>query len=393
MLAAAVALALIPTLSEISPARSAVVADYPSWSDVVAARNNEANAKALSASLQAQLQGLQEEAQRTQQEADAKGVLYAEAQDAYDAQKLETESLIAQTAEAETQAADAYAVAARIIAEMSKSGSLTDLTPQLFTTPGSPDMLLQRLEMNRVVGDRYAGLYAEAVQLRNRAKALASQAEIAQGLLDELRIKAEAALQAAVAAAEAAAAQLAKTERDIAELRARVEYLAGVRQQTTADYNAGIQAQWGGGAAGEISQSGWTRPISGYISSPYGWRINPVTFKRQFHTGVDLAGNSCGTTIRAARAGVVTYAGWSGSWGYYVAINHGDGTGTGYAHIQAGGIGVSVGQQVAPGQPIAKVGSTGQSTGCHLQFNVRVNGDRDITDPVQFMREQGIVLG
>ncbi len=78
--------------------------------------------------------------------------------------------------------------------------------------------------------------------------------------------------------------------------------------------------------------------------------------------------------------------------GYYVAIDHQDGTGTGYAHIQAGQIGVRIGQQVSPGQPIARVGSTGQSTGCHLHFIVRVNGNEDLTDPVPFLRSQGIVL-
>jgi murein DD-endopeptidase MepM/ murein hydrolase activator NlpD len=99
----------------------------------------------------------------------------------------------------------------------------------------------------------------------------------------------------------------------------------------------------------------------------------------------------CGATIRAAHAGTVTYAGWSGSWGYYVAIDHGDGTGSGYAHIQAGGIGVRIGQEVSPGQPIAKVGTTGASTGCHLHFIVRVRGQ--VVDPVPFMRNQGITLG
>ena len=72
-------------------------------------------------------------------------------------------------------------------------------------------------------------------------------------------------------------------------------------------------------------------------------------------------------------------------------IDHGDGTGSGYAHIQAGGIGVRIGQEVGPGQQIAKVGSTGQSTGCHLHFIIRKNGQ--VTDPVKFMRDQGAALG
>lgn len=391
--AAAAALALLPVLGGITPTQASVVADYPSWEEVVAAQRNESQAKALSASLQAQLQGLQDEAQRTQADADAKGVLLAEAQDAYDRQNIETQALLDQTAAAETEAQEAYTVAAQIIAEMSKSGSGADLTPQLFTTPGSPDVLLDRLEINRVIGDRYADLYAEAIELRNRADALAAQAEVAQGILEELRLKFEAAFKVAQEAAIAAATKLAQTEKDISELRDRIEYLAGIRQTTTSSYNEGIKAAWGDGAEGEISQTGWARPAGGYISSNYGWRVDPINHSRAWHTGTDLAGIGCGATIRAAHAGTVTYAGWYGSWGYYIAIDHGDGTGSGYAHIQAGGIKVSIGQEVGPGQPIGLVGTTGYSTGCHLHFIVRVNGNRDTTDPVPFMRNQGITLG
>jgi murein DD-endopeptidase MepM/ murein hydrolase activator NlpD len=393
LLAGALALVLLPVLGTIAPiGDAAFAADYPSWEDVVAAQKNEANAKALRASLEGQLQGLQDEAQRTQDEADAKGEIYAEALQAYDEQNIETQSLLDQTAAAQAEADAAYAVAAQVIAEMIKSGSASDLTPRLFTTPGSPDALLNRLEISRVIGDRYADLYEKALELRNRANALAEQAEVAQELLEELKAIAEAAYQVAQEAAIAAATKLEQTQRDIAEVRARIEYLAGVRETTVADYNEGLKAQWGDGAEGEISQTGWARPHGGFISSNFGMRWNPVSGIWQLHTGVDLAGGGgCGSTIRAAHHGTVTYAGWLGTWGYYVQVDHGDGTGTGYAHIQAGGIGVSIGQEVFAGQPIAKVGSTGQSTGCHLHYIVRVNGN--VTDPVSFMRNQGITLG
>jgi murein DD-endopeptidase MepM/ murein hydrolase activator NlpD len=393
VLAAALALALLPALGGIAPSNASVVADYPSWEEVVAAQKNEARAKALRASLLGQLDGLQEAAQRTQKIADEKGEIYAVAKQAYDEQKIETDALVEQTAAAQAEADEAYAVAAQVIAEMSKSGGSADISPQLFTTPGSPDALLDRLELSRVIGDRYADLYAKAIELRNRADALAAQAEVAQAILEELRIKAEKAYEEARDAAIAAQEKLEQTERDIAAVRSRIEYLAGLRKEATDGYNEGLREQWGDNAAGEISQSGWARPVSGYISSHFGWRINPVTHYRQFHTGVDLAGMGCGATIRAAHAGVVTYAGWYGSWGYYVEINHNNGTGSGYAHIQPGGIGVRIGQHVDPGQPIAKVGSTGQSTGCHLHYIVRVNGNSDLTNPVPFMRKQGITLG
>ncbi len=393
VLAAALALALVPLGGGLTPTQAAVAADYPTWEEVVAAKRNEAQATALSADLTGQLQGLQDEAQRTQDDADAKGALLAEAQDAYDKQNVETQSLLDQTGAAEAEAKEAFSVAAQIIAEMSKSGRGADLTPQLFTTPGSPDVLLDRLELNRVIGDRYADLYAEAIELRNRANALAAQAEVAQGILEELRLAFEAAFTVAQDAAIAAAEKLAQTERDIAELRARIEYLAGISAETSAQYSAGIRAQWGDNAGGQISSTGWARPLSGgFISSNYGWRADPFKGTRAWHTGTDMAGIGCAATIYAAHSGTVTYAGWYGSWGYYVAIDNGDGTGTGYAHIMPGGIGVSVGQQVDPGQPIARTGTTGYSTGCHLHYMVRVGGNLNTTDPVQFMRDQGITL-
>jgi len=395
VLAGALALALLPVAGVLAPAPVSALrtADYPSWEEVVAAQRNEANAKTLRAGLEAQLQGLQVEAQRTQDEADQKGELYAVAQQAYDEQSIITQTLLDQTAAAQDEADAAYKVAAQVIAEMSKGGGTgAELTPRLFTTPGSPDVLLSRLEIGRVLGDRYAGLYARAIELRNVANALAEQAEVAQEILERLRIAAEAAFLVAQAAAQAAAEKLAQTERDIAEVRARIEYLAGIREQTTADYNEGIAAQWGTGAWGQISQTGWAKPHAGYITSHFGGRTNPVTGVWHQHTGVDLAGaGGCGAPIRATHGGVVTYAGWNGTLGYYVAIDHGDGTSSGYGHIQAGGIGVSIGQQVGPGQQIALTGTTGQSTGCHLHFIVRINGN--LTDPVPYLRGQGITLG
>lgn len=393
LFAAALALALLPVSGILTPtvATAASRADYPSWEEVVAAQRNAAAAKALKASLEASIGALQADAQRTQDEADAKGEIYAAAQQAYDEQNIETQSLIDQTEAAQATADEAYSVAAQVIAVMSKSGSGMDLAPQLFTAPGSPDVLLDRLEISRVLGDRYAGLYEKAIELRNHADALAQQAQVAQELLEKLRVAAEAAFQEAQAAAAAAAEKLAQTERDIIEVRARLDYLNGISQQTTADYNAGLKARWGDNADGEVSVSGWARPATGYISSHFGNRFHPIYHTWKLHTGVDLAGQGCGATIRAAHAGTVTYAGWNGDLGYYIQINHGDGTSSGYGHIQAGGIGVGIGQGVDPGQPIARIGTTGGSTGCHLHFIIRVNGN--LTDPVPFMRDRGITLG
>jgi len=122
-----------------------------------------------------------------------------------------------------------------------------------------------------------------------------------------------------------------------------------------------------GGAAAVPAAVGVTLawPIRGPISSPYGIRWG------RLHTGIDIAA-AYGTTIRAAAAGKVTFVGWYGSYGRSVLIDHGGGLSTLYAHASA--ILVSVGQQVSAGTPVAKVGSSGNSTGPHLHFEVRVDG-------------------
>lgn len=110
-----------------------------------------------------------------------------------------------------------------------------------------------------------------------------------------------------------------------------------------------------------------TRPVKGAIvSSNYGMR------RGSMHKGVDLAAKK-GTRISAADGGTVTWAGWkSGGWGYLVIINHGNGMETYYAHNSK--VLVSVGQKVAKGEQIAKMGSTGNSSGPHCHFEVHVNG-------------------
>ena len=114
------------------------------------------------------------------------------------------------------------------------------------------------------------------------------------------------------------------------------------------------------------------QPVSGSISSRY---KSMSSIRNSAHTGLDIA-TSSGTPIKAAASGTVVYAGWrggyNGGYGNLVAIDHGNGVQTLYGHCSK--IYVSVGQKVSQGQSIAAVGSTGNSTGPHLHFEVRVNG-------------------
>ena len=113
-------------------------------------------------------------------------------------------------------------------------------------------------------------------------------------------------------------------------------------------------------------------PLAGSITSDFGWRTHPITGAQRFHSGIDIGGDY-GDPIYAAQAGTVEYAGWISGYGNAVIINHGGGISTLYGHCQS--LEVSTGQSVAQGELIAECGSTGNSTGPHCHFEVRVNGE------------------
>jgi murein DD-endopeptidase MepM/ murein hydrolase activator NlpD len=162
---------------------------------------------------------------------------------------------------------------------------------------------------------------------------------------------------------------------------------------TEAQYQAGVAAAAaaGAGRAGVVNAQGWALPTVGVITSPWGFRYDPAAgYSWRMHYGDDIA-HGCLQPIYAAHAGTVTYAGPYGDIGNYVIINDGDGIATAYGHIANGQTFVRNGQHVAAGQNIARTGSTGTSTGCHLYFQVLVNGNP--VNPAPFMRDRGIILG
>jgi murein DD-endopeptidase MepM/ murein hydrolase activator NlpD len=121
-------------------------------------------------------------------------------------------------------------------------------------------------------------------------------------------------------------------------------------------------------------------PLVGIVTSNFGWRIHPILGYRRFHAGVDF-GAGHGSTIQAADAGVVIFSGWYGGYGNAVVVSHGGSLTTLYGH--ASELYVAEGQTVQQGQAIAAVGSTGFSTGPHLHFEVRQNGEP--VNPLEFL--------
>ena len=120
-----------------------------------------------------------------------------------------------------------------------------------------------------------------------------------------------------------------------------------------------------------VLASGFVRPVEGPITSRFGPRFHPILQVWKLHTGTDI-GAACGTPVKAAKDGTVTSAGVAGGYGNRVVLDHGQGLATTYNHLTS--YAAAVGMQVRQGQVIGYVGTTGLSTGCHLHFEVMVNG-------------------
>jgi murein DD-endopeptidase MepM/ murein hydrolase activator NlpD len=131
-------------------------------------------------------------------------------------------------------------------------------------------------------------------------------------------------------------------------------------------------------------------PVTGEIdfSSPFGVRLDPFLHVPAMHTGIDFRG-TYGEPAHATAAGTVTSAGWSGGYGQMVEIDHGNGLATRYGHLSE--IDVRVGQSVRIGQVVGRIGSTGRSTGPHLHYETRVDGEP--VDPQKFLKAGAALFG
>ena len=239
-----------------------------------------------------------------------------------------------------------------------------------------------------MVGEMHA---SETAQLReaNRIQQeqilqVSKRASALQQDLDQLR-RAEDGLRAIVGAPPAAAdesvqegtvsptggEQHTPSTADLSEALEMIEERLGTRRSSI-DLLAETMRREFPGAASYASDSAphtmpsiW--PAAGFVSSPYGLRFDGT----EFHQGIDIAADM-GAPIVATADGVVTAAGWNGGYGNMVDVDHGGGIVTRYGHASA--LAVTVGQQVRRGEVIAYVGSTGRSTGPHVHYEVRVDG-------------------
>lgn len=163
--------------------------------------------------------------------------------------------------------------------------------------------------------------------------------------------------------------EIQTSEKEIANLGVAAN---AYREQKLAQYRAQLASR---------TPSLW--PCLGFFSSPYGTRIHPVYGTGRFHAGCDISAPT-GTEIRATAAGTVITSGWLGGYGNAIEIDHGSGLTTLYGHCSE--LVVPVGTVVRKGQVVAKVGSTGVSTGPHVHYEVHIGGET--TDPEPYLKEK-----
>ena len=216
---------------------------------------------------------------------------------------------------------------------------------------------------------------AKLVELEKAA--LAKQAEI-----EQKKAERNVVLQKAQNDRATAMQAIEELNASSAQVSAMLKERQAARAAAAAAAAAAAQSSGGQGASDNwvqgTGQLGW--PVSGEITSPYGYRVHPIWGTTIYHSGIDI-GVDEGTPVHAADGGVVVWSGWMGGYGYAVVIDHGNGLSTLYGHNSE--LAVDEGQSVAKGQVISYAGSTGNSTGPHVHFEVRVNGDP--VDPMGYL--------
>ena len=370
----------------------AFAANYPSWSDVLEARNDVALKEAAIAELKSIIKGLEKKVAAAIAETERAGMIYQVAQLAFDEAAYKADQLQAQADEAKSDAEASRIRAGQFVSELARVGSVNISTSLLSNESGAAD-LLSRLGFASIIASQADGIYQAAIRDQNSAQSVTDQAKVAKKERDVLRAEAEVAFEIAQTAAIAAQTVFQEQQDHRATLLAQLATLVEDRLATEEEYQKGLEENGTAGSnlpPGAISSKGWARPAAGYISSGFGWRVHPIYHSVMFHSGTDLAAG-CGVPIYAARGGQIIYAAPLGTYGNFILINHGGGISTGYAHIANGKTFVKIGEQVSTGTHIADVGTTGGSTGCHLHFEVRENGKA--TDAVPYMRRMEITLG
>ena len=271
--------------------------------------------------------------------------------------------------------------------------------------------LLTRMDLVSEVMEYDANLEADYVSARENVELLESQAEELYALNEDNKAELELKKAQLEADIDAACQLIVEMENDIesynevleqerqteADVEALIVKKEGELQEAKQAEEAARLATEAAAAAARQAAGGIAAPVipnyasagtwmmwpsyTRYITSGYGMRVNPVSGIYKLHSGVDI-GCAYGTSIWSAAGGTVILAGWNGGYGNCVMVNHGNGYTTLYGHMSS--IAVSVGQSVSMGSTLGYVGSTGNSTGPHLHFEVRSSATGGTMNPLGF---------
>ena len=399
----------------------AKAATYPTWDELQAAKADTAAGAAAVEQITGLIGDLEANVAVSRAEAERRTDELIEAQQRHDDAAMRASQIQAQAEASAVEAAAAEQNASQVAAQLYRAGT-GDVGVNLFLDAGgsqATEALLAKLGSMEKMIERTSSIYNRAKEKQNAALALADQAEVARAERERLRVAAEEALAVAQAAQEAAEAALAESQTRKIQLEEQLKFLQDTEAKTAAAYQEGerirleeerrrqeeerirqeeerrrLEEAMRAGTPSSVASSGWALPAAGYITSGYGPRGSICTddggCSNTFHYAVDL-GTGCSAPIYSANSGVVRFAGYSGTYGNYVQIDHGGGIWTGYAHIRPGGRFVGTGEWVETGQNIASSGTTGASTGCHLHFEVWSGGRR--INPIPFMADRGVSLG
>lgn len=376
--------------------------NLPTWSDVQAAKKNQASAtakvkeiKGLIVQGEAELERLREESAKASVKADT-------AEEVFQAAAYKSDQLDKVAKASQKEAAVASVQAASLVSQMYRSGGV-DRSLELFleTHGDTADALLERLAAMSKATERNTRISEEAEQSMNTASSLGEQAKVARAKRETLSEEAE---KAAKVAAQAAAAQLEKINEQQEQqvvLKAQLAALQDTATKTVSGYRkrlkveaearrkaeaaarkAAVNGSGGGGSSaggGGGTGGGWVSPIRYTYISTYFRQYSP--YQSGGHTGVDLV-NGCGTPIVAPKSGTVSFAGWKDSMGgNMVYLNHSSSYQTRFAHMQS--VAVSYGQYVRKGQIIGYVGTSGASLGCHLHYELLRYGS--FRNPINYL--------
>lgn len=253
---------------------------------------------------------------------------------------------------------------------MYESGT-TSYLEMIFAAKGLSDLFTRLSVIESILKHDNAIMeaYENQIKLIEEARLVIENEKNEQVAAQDILEAKQNQIKAKLAEQQAIVDELSK---DIKELKRQEAEMEKADAQIQAAINAALNTDkqksvtYKGNGKFKFPMASYTRK-----SSPYGYRIHPITGTKKLHSGVDYAAPQ-GTAIYAAEDGVVLTSGWVNGYGYTVTINHGGGYVTLYAHCSK--LLVSAGQSVTAGQTIARVGSTGNSTGNHLHFEVKVNG-------------------